>query len=146
MSDRAIASYCGVDNKTVSRIRRESENLTSEFPKSHTRRGSDGRVIDTTNIGRPPEVGILYSPPLRGELKRESPRLPDFPKTIFILAFLDEMTYIYNSIPRQPYPLNFGVLGILALLESRYFLQAWPGVLRHSRAQCICSTVLPPSS
>ena len=49
-SNLNIATDLGVDDKTVASVRREME-LTSEIPKSDSRIGLDGRVINTANIG-----------------------------------------------------------------------------------------------
>jgi len=49
VSDSAIAKAAFVTNKTVARVRADLG-----VPKSELRRGADGRVIDTSNIGHPP--------------------------------------------------------------------------------------------
>lgn len=46
-SDSRIANWVHVTDKTVAAVR-----ATSEFPKSSIRRGADGRVYETSNIGR----------------------------------------------------------------------------------------------
>jgi N6-adenosine-specific RNA methylase IME4 len=56
LSDRAIANHVGVDHKTVAKYR---EGLTGEIPQSDTRKGLDGRVINTRNIGAKVEPGLL---------------------------------------------------------------------------------------
>jgi hypothetical protein len=48
-SNVQIAKHIGVDEGTVRNWR---DRLTSEIPKSPTRTGSDGRTIDTSNIGK----------------------------------------------------------------------------------------------
>ncbi len=53
LSDREIARHCGVDNKTVGRMRAELQ-ATEEIPQSTRRTGADGRTIKTTNIGKRP--------------------------------------------------------------------------------------------
>ena len=53
LSDRQIALHVGVDGKTVAVMRQELE-LTAEIPQSNIRCGSDGRVINTKNIGTKP--------------------------------------------------------------------------------------------
>ncbi|NJN99904.1 MAG: hypothetical protein HC875_40260 [Anaerolineales bacterium] len=53
LSDREIARHCGVDNKTIGRIRAELQ-ATEEIPQSTSRTGADGRTINTTNIGKRP--------------------------------------------------------------------------------------------
>jgi hypothetical protein len=60
-SNVEIAEHCGVDEKTVRRHRSKltststksklHDDLTSAKPKSRPRRGRDGRVINTANIG-----------------------------------------------------------------------------------------------
>lgn len=51
MSDRDIARHCGVDHVTVGRVRGHLV-ATGEVHQSDERRGSDGRIINTANIGR----------------------------------------------------------------------------------------------
>lgn len=57
LSDREIGRHCGVNHKTVGRIRRELE-ATGEIPQSETRTVTkvDGTAyeMDTTNIGKSP--------------------------------------------------------------------------------------------
>ena len=53
LSNSQIAKHVGVDDKTVAVTRQELE-VTSEIPKSDIRHGSDGRVINTKNIGPKP--------------------------------------------------------------------------------------------
>lgn len=53
LSDREIARHCGVDNKTVGRMRAELQ-VTEEIPQSILRTGADGRTINTANIGKRP--------------------------------------------------------------------------------------------
>lgn len=50
-SNSQIAKHVGVDEATV-RNWREKLIVTSEIPKSTARTGSDGRTINTENIGR----------------------------------------------------------------------------------------------
>lgn len=52
LSDRAIAKHVGVDHKTVAGYRAK---LTGEIPQSKLRKGSDGRTINTSNIGKKAE-------------------------------------------------------------------------------------------
>ena len=54
LSDPQIAEHVGVDQKTVLKYRNEMES-TKEIPKSPTRKGKDGRTIDTSNIGKKPK-------------------------------------------------------------------------------------------
>lgn len=54
LSDNAIAAHLGCTDKTVTSHRRRME-ATSEIPKSDTRVGTDGRTINTKNIGAKPE-------------------------------------------------------------------------------------------
>ena len=55
-SDSAIAKHVGVDAQTVANWRGKLV-VTSEIRKSITRTGSDGRTINTANIGRKPYSG-----------------------------------------------------------------------------------------
>ncbi len=49
LSDHQIARHVGVDVKTVGNWR---DKLTMEIPQSIKRTGSDGRTINTANIGK----------------------------------------------------------------------------------------------
>ena len=51
LSNVQIAKHVGVDEKTV-RAWRDKLVGTSELPKSTTRKGADGRTINTANIGK----------------------------------------------------------------------------------------------
>jgi len=55
MSDRQIAKHVGVHHETVAVVRYELE-VTGEIRQSDLRRGSDGRVINTKNIGVKPST------------------------------------------------------------------------------------------
>jgi hypothetical protein len=65
-SDREIARQCAVSPSTVAKYR---ESATVQLGQSKTRKGADGRTIDTTNIGKKeklrlcsdhvPQVGTL---------------------------------------------------------------------------------------
>jgi len=50
-SNAEIARRCAVDEKTVRNMRSKLE-ATSEVPKSDTRKGADGRTINTASIGK----------------------------------------------------------------------------------------------
>ncbi len=54
-SDSAIAKHVGVAVQTVNSWRKQMES-TFQIGKSPTRTGSDGRTINTANIGRKPEA------------------------------------------------------------------------------------------
>ncbi|MCB0075266.1 MAG: ParB N-terminal domain-containing protein, partial [Caldilineaceae bacterium] len=65
MSNSALAAHLGVTDKSVAKYRQKMES-TSEIPKSTTRTGTDGRTINTANIGPKPSPD----------------RLPDWAKTL----------------------------------------------------------------
>lgn len=54
LSDRQIAEHVGVDDKTVAKYRGALQTA-SEIPEVTTREGADGKVYDTTNIGKKPD-------------------------------------------------------------------------------------------
>jgi len=49
-SDRKIAEHCGVDHKTVAKLRGKLES-SGEVPQIDEREGLDGRTTNTANIG-----------------------------------------------------------------------------------------------
>jgi hypothetical protein len=59
-SNYVIAAKCKVNESTVRRIR---EEVTTALPQSTIRKGADGRVIDTANIGHSPKVEQPPAPP-----------------------------------------------------------------------------------
>ena len=59
-SNQEIARRCAVDPKTVGTIRAQ---LTMEIPESTTRMGADGRVYNTSNIGKTIRVVGRPEPP-----------------------------------------------------------------------------------
>lgn len=77
-SDRMLADHCGVDHKTVAKLRPQT---TGEVPQSEPqpRTGRDGRTINTANIGRPkdtePEEGGDTEDPITelGRLRYDHP-------------------------------------------------------------------------
>lgn len=82
LSDREIARHCGVDNKTVGRIRAELQ-ATEEIPQSLLRTGADGRTINTANIGKRPILTFHTSVPTailgssQGESQNNGAARPD---------------------------------------------------------------------
>ena len=87
MSDRKLAQYVCVDDKTVAKYRAELES-TAEIPQSPTRTGRDGRTINTANIGKrhepqietpmPSPVGVLDDDDYT-ETTYDSPDYDDLP-------------------------------------------------------------------
>jgi hypothetical protein len=63
-SDGSIAQHLGVDPKTVSAWR---EKLTMEIPESTVRTGSDGRKINTSNIGKSKSRAAKGTPPVSAQ-------------------------------------------------------------------------------
>lgn len=91
-SDSAVAKVCKVDPKTVAGVR-EKLTSTMEFHSEMQRKTADGRVMDTTNIGRKPEP-VNYSPAVVlenmvwewvGKHSRETTHTP-----LAVLEFLDD--------------------------------------------------------
>jgi transposase-like protein len=73
-SDSAIAKHVGVDHVTVKNWR-DKLVATCEIHKSESRTGSDGRTINTANIGRKP-VEIRQQEPTPARPPRAEPNAP----------------------------------------------------------------------
>ena len=75
LSNVAIARHLGVDDKTVAKYRAEMVS-TSEIPKSNERTGTDGRTINTANIGKakPPKPKPTQPTPSARPLSDEETR------------------------------------------------------------------------
>ena len=81
-SNREIARIAGVDEKTVRNLRPE---LTAENPQSDTRKGADGRIINTANIGKlKAEPPVTVEPPL---VEKPAADLSDYTKPRHLITY-----------------------------------------------------------
>jgi len=101
-SDNRIAQHCNVSQPFVSAIRGSSQtSVTYNDYKSTVRQGSDGRTIDTANIGKGQLLAHL--PATLTAVPGGSPKPPRFPVIADVFYPVDTLhRIIYNDPRRTP--------------------------------------------